>query len=68
MRINTRNDAHVPYDLETDAMGENIRVENAEIESNGPSDIASTMRILRVGLKLYREDNEMMIKTQEEQN
>ena len=68
MRINTRNDAHVPYDLETYSMGENIWVENVETKSNGrryqetPSDIAATMISLRVGLKSCREDNERMIK------
>ena len=55
-------------------MGENIHVENAKTESNGrrnletPPDIAATMRILRVDLQSYREDNERMIKAQEYQN
>ena len=50
------NDAQDPYELDEDAMGENIQVENAKTESNGrryqetPSDIVATMRILRVGL------------------
>ena len=29
-KINIMNDAQDPYELETDAMGENIQVENAE--------------------------------------
>ena len=29
------NDAQDPYELKADAMGENIQVENVEIESNG---------------------------------
>ena len=29
-KINIMNDAHDIYELETDAMGENIQVENAE--------------------------------------
>ena len=68
------NDAHAPYELEEDATWENIWVENAKTKSNGrryqetPSDIAATMRILRVGLQRYREDNERMIKYQEEKN
>ena len=55
-------------------MGENIQVENVEAESNGrryqetPLDIAATMRILRVELQSYKEDNERMIKYQEEHN
>ena len=55
-------------------MGENIRVGNAETKSNGrryqetPSNIAATMRSLRVGLQSYHEENERMIKAQEEQN
>ena len=49
-------------------MGEKIRVGNVETESNGityketPPYIAATMRILRVELQSYREDNERMIK------
>ena len=48
------NDAQDPYDLEEDAMGENIRVGNANTESNGRRygetlpNIAATMRSLRV--------------------
>ena len=53
-KINIMNDTKDPYEPETDSMGENIQVENAETESNGrrnqetPLDIAATMRILRV--------------------
>ena len=53
-------------------MGENVRVENAEIDSNGrryqenPPDIAAIMRTLRVEFQSYREDNERMIKAQED--
>ena len=55
-------------------MGDNIQVENVETESNGrrnqetPLDIVATMRSLRVELQSCREDNERMIKDQEEQN
>ena len=68
------NDAQDPYELKEDAMRENIQVENSYIESNGrryqetPSDIATTMRSLTVGLRSCKEDNERMIKAQEEQN
>ena len=54
------DDAQDPCGLEADAMGENLWVRNAEIESNErryqetPPDIAATMRILKVGLKSYR--------------
>ena len=55
-------------------MGENIRDGNGETESNGrryhetPPDFATTMRSLRVEMQSYREDNERMIKSQEEKN
>ena len=68
------NDAHDPYEPETDAMGDNIQIENAKTESNGrrnqetPPDITATMRNLRVELQSYREHNERIIKAQEEQN
>ena len=35
MRTYSMNDAQDPYEHEADAMGENIRVGNAETESNG---------------------------------
>ena len=72
--INIMNGAKDPYEPVTYAMGENIWVENLETESNGRRNqetnpyIAATMRSLRVELQSYREDNEMMIKAQEEQN
>ena len=68
------NDAHDPYEFEEDAMGENVRVGNDETESNGrrnqetPPDSAATMRILRVELQSCKEDNERMLKAQEDQN
>ena len=74
MRINSMNDAQDPYDIEVDAMGENIRFDNVEMKSNGrryqenPPDIAATMRNIRVEMQSYREDNGRMIKTQEDQN
>ena len=54
-------------------MGENVRVGNDETESNGrifqdtPPDFTATMRILRVDLQSCREDNERMLKAQEDQ-
>ena len=74
MRIDDMNDAQDPYEFEEDAMGENVRVENDKTESNGrrfqdtPSDIAATMRSLRVELQSCKEDNERMLKAQEDQN
>ena len=68
------DDAQDPYELEEDSMGENVHVGNVEIESNGiriqetPLDIAATMRSLRVELQSCREDNERIIKSQEEKN
>ena len=55
-------DAKNPYDHEEDAMGENVRVANADTESNGrrfqdtPPDIAITMRIL---VKYHEEQHKL---------
>ena len=52
MRTHDGYDARDSYERERDAMGENIRVRNDDIESNGrrfqetPPDIAATMRRL----------------------
>ena len=68
MRTYGMNYAQDPYEHEEDAIGENVKVGNADTESNErrfqetPPDIAATMRILRVGFQSYREDNERMIK------
>ena len=66
------DDAQDPYGNREDSMRGNIRVGNSKIDSNGrrcqetPLDIAATMRSLRVEMQSYREDNERMIKVQEE--
>ena len=63
------DDAKNPNEYEEDAMGQNVWVGNAETKSNGrrfqdtPLDFAATMRILRVEMESYREDNERMIKS-----
>ena len=68
------NDAQDTYEHEEDVMGENIRVGNSEIESNGrifqdtPPNFVATMRILRVEMQCYRVDKEIMVKAQEDQN
>ena len=68
------NDGQDPYEFKKDAMVENVRVWNDETESNGrrfqdtPPDFAATMRSLRVDLQSCREDNERMLKAQENQN
>ena len=68
------NDAQDSYKFREDAMGENVRVGNDEKESNvrifqdTPLDFAATMRSLRVDLQSCREDNERMLKAQEDQN
>ena len=55
-------------------MGKNVRVGNAETESNGrrfqdtPLDFVAIMRILRVEMQSYKADNERLVKAQEEQN
>ena len=57
------DDGHDPYDPDPYSMGENIKLENDEIESSGrrnqetPPDIAATMRSLRVELQSCIEDN-----------
>ena len=74
MRTYNMNDAQDPYGLKADGMRENIQVGNDETNSNGrryqetPPDIVATMRSLRVEMQSYREDNERMIKAQEEKN
>ena len=56
------NDAQSPYENEEDAMGENVRVGNVDIESNGrrfqetPPDIAATMRSL---IKYQKEQHQL---------
>ena len=66
------DDAHNPNKYEEDAMGENVRVGNAETKSNGrrfqdtPLDFTATMRSLRVEMQSYRENNEILVKAQEE--
>ena len=61
------------YELESnvhkeDAMGENVRIGNDEIESNGrrfqdtPPKFATTMKSLRVEIQSYKADNERLIK------
>ena len=55
-------------------MGENVQVGNAETESNGrilqetPPDFAATMRRLTAEMQSCKEDNERLVKAQEEQN
>ena len=74
MRIDDMNDAQDPYEFEEYAMGENVRVGNDETESNGrrfqdtPPNFAATVRSLSVDLQSCGEDNERMLKVQEDQN
>ena len=74
MRTNMYDDAQNPNEYKEDAMWESVWVGNDETDSNGrifqdtPLDFAATMKILRVEMKRYREDNERMIKYQEEHN
>ena len=66
------NDAQDPYEHEEDAIGENVKVGNADTESNErrfqetPPDIAATMRSLRVEMQSYRAYNEILVKAHEE--
>ena len=53
-------------------MRENVRVGNAETQSNGRifqdtrPDFAATMRSLRVDIQSHRENNEILVKALEE--
>ena len=67
------DDVQNPNEYEEDAMEGNVRIGNAEIESNGrrfqdtSPDFEATMRSLRVEMQSYRADNERLVKAQEEQ-
>ena len=62
MRTHDRYDARDSYERAGDAMGENVRNENEDIESNGRrfqeslSDVAATMRSL---IKAYEEQHQL---------
>ena len=66
------DDGQNPNEYEEDAMGENVRIGNAEIESNGrrfqatPPDFATTMSSLKVEMQSHRADNERLVKELEE--
>ena len=68
------DDAQKSNEYEEDAMGENVQVENSETESNGrrlqetPPYFSATMRILTMEMQSYRENNERVVKAQEEKN
>ena len=73
-KINIMSDAHNPYELEADAVEESIQVMNDGIEFDGEinqktsPDLVATIRGLKVELQNCRENNERMVKAQEEQN
>ena len=62
------DDAQNPNEYEEDAIEDNFRIGNVETESNSrrlqetPPYFAATMRILRVEMQSYKEDNERVIK------
>ena len=68
------DDVQNPNEYEEDAMGGNVHVGNSETESNGRRlqetlpDFVATMRILMAKMQSYKEDNEILVKAQEEQN
>ena len=68
------DDVQNPIEYEEYAMGENVQVGNAETESNGrrlqetPPNFVATMRSLMVEMQSYKEDNEILVKSQEEKN
>ena len=69
MRSYSMNDAHDPYEHEEDVMGENVRVGNDDIETNGrrfqetPLDIATTMRSLIKAQEEQHKLNAAMLKS-----
>ena len=73
-KINIMSDAQNPYELETDAVEESIQVMNdgtefdEEINQNNSPNLAATIRGLKVELQNCRENNERMVKAQEEKN
>ena len=73
-KINIMSDAHDPYELEANAMGGNIQVENAKTKFDGKEnqgtspDIATTIRSLKVELQSSWDENKRVIKALEEQN
>ena len=68
------DDAQNPNEYEEYAVGKNVQIGNAEIESNGRRfqdtlpDFAATMRTLRVEMQSHREDNERLVKASKEHN
>ena len=68
------DDAQNPYEHKEYSIRENVRVGNAETKSNGrifqetPLDFVAPMRSLRVEMQSYMEDNERLVKAQEEKN
>ena len=68
------NYAHDPNENREDAMGENVRIGNAETESNGrrlqdtPPYFFATMRSLRVEMQSHMTDNERLVKAPEDRN
>ena len=68
------SDAHDPYKIEADVMGEDVQVNDAETEFDGkrnqenPPNIATTIKNLRMELQGCRKENERMTKALEEKN
>ena len=68
------SDAQNPYELKADAVEESIQVMNdgtefdGEINQKNSLDLVATIRGLKVELHNCRENNERMVKAQEEKN
>ena len=68
------DDAQGSYDHEDEIKGLHISPGNAEIESNGHISrveyvkLAKTMKRLQREVKIYKEENERLIRAQEEKN
>jgi hypothetical protein len=74
MRTRDMEDAQGSYNHEDEIKGLHISMGNVETESNGhrskvePMELVETMRSLQKEVQSYREDNERLIRAQEEQN
>ena len=68
------DEGEFPYNHGEDAKGQDMSVGNAETKTNGhrenvnPREFVETMRSLRMEVQSYREDNERLLKAQEQQN
>jgi hypothetical protein len=74
MRIRNMEDAHGTHNHEQEVRGLNINLGNEETQSNGyrsrvePIELVKAMKSLRMEAKRYRDNNERIVRVQEDQN